>query len=414
VGISIKHDFGIYVLAILLGALMGLERERKKSRLAGLRTFILVVLFGAICGQVSQSGGNRWILLAGTLAVTAHSTTLNFLRIQNDLATGLTTAVALLVAFGIGLLVAFDQQRAAIALSLATSVILYFKPQMHAFSHNLTQHDLQAIFQFGLLAFIILPALPNQPYGPYNALNPYNIWLMVVMISGLNLVGYVTLKLIGQRWGGPLLGVLGGLVSSTATTLTISRHTRRYPDFSLTGSVVIALASTVMLVRMAFLIGIIHMPLLKALAWPILAMFVAGLVPVAFIWQKSTSEVAPVPETKNPTELKQALLFGLIYAVVLLAVSAGKDIFGQRGVYGVAFISGLTDVDAITLSNSRLAAKAVLEIHQAAVSVMIAFVSNLIFKLAIVGAIGNMKMVSLTMLCFIFLSLPALLLFFIR
>jgi uncharacterized membrane protein (DUF4010 family) len=408
---SVYNHFEIYLLAILLGALMGLERERKKERVAGLRTFILVVLFGSICGQISQSGGGGWILLAGVITVAVQSAMMNVLRIHKSLETGLTTAVALLVAFAIGILVAFGQKASAVALSLATTVILYFKPQLHDFSQNLTKLDLQAIFQFGLIAFIILPVLPDQAFGPYDALNPTNIWLMVVMISGLNLVGYVTLKLVGQRWGGPFLGILGGLVSSTATTLSMSRHARSAPDFSTTGSVAIALASTVVLVRMAVLTGVIHLPLLKSLVLPLSAMFAGGLIPVLFIWVKSTAKETPVPETKNPTELKQALLFGLVYAVILLSVSAGQEFFGDKGVYTIALISGLTDVDAITLSNSRLAGKGVLDVSQAGISLIIAFVANLVFKLFLVGIIGNAKMLRLTLMCFVCLTLPALIVF---
>jgi uncharacterized membrane protein (DUF4010 family) len=170
---------------------------------------------------------------------------INYLRVKNDLKTGLTTVVALHVAYGIGVLLALDHQAAAIALSLVTTVILYFKPQMHEFSQRIGKHDLYAIFQFGLLAFIILPVLPNASYGPYDALNPYNIWLMVVIISGLNLVGYVSLKVVGQRWSGPFLGVIGGLVSSTATTLSISKQAKTREDFSSTGAIVVSLASAI-------------------------------------------------------------------------------------------------------------------------------------------------------------------------
>jgi len=407
--ISVYQNFETYLLAILLGALMGLERERKENRLAGLRTFMLVVLFGGICGQIAMAGAGGWILLGGTITVAAQSALVNFLRIQKERETGLTTAIALLVAFAIGVLVAYEQKASAIALSLATTVILYYKPQMHDFSHRLSKVDIHAIFLFGLVAFIILPILPDQNYGPYDALNPYNIWLMVVMISGINLVGYVSLKFFGQRWGGPFIGFFGGLVSSTATTLSISRHAKTNPEFSSTGSVAIALASTVVLIRMAFLIGIIHLPLLQKLIMPMIAMFAGGLVPILFIWYKTAREETPIPQTKNPAELKQALLFGLIYAVVLVSVSAGKEIFGEKGVYGVALISGLTDVDAITLSNSRLAGKDVLGLYQAGISIFIAFVANLAFKLAIVAFIGNIKMLRMTMLCFSCIALPALL-----
>ncbi|MBM9514048.1 MgtC/SapB family protein [Desulfogranum marinum] len=404
----IYQHFETYVLAMLLGALLGLERERKERRLAGLRTFILVVLFGAICGQLSQIIDNQWLLMAGMLAVAAQTITVQILRLdRGNEEPGLTTLSALLIAFTIGALVAFDLQSSAVALSLATTVILYFKPQLHAFTHRLKRQDLVAIFQFCLLAFVILPVLPNHSYGPYGTLNPYNIWLMVVMISGFNVVGYVTLKLIGSRWGGPFLGLIGGLVSSTATTFSISRHARANPTFSMTGALVIALASAIALVRMALLIGVIYLPLLEELVVPLGTMFIGGLVPALWIWHRLGNKEVPVPETKNPAELKQAVLFGMLYAIILVAVSGGKDFFGEKGVYIVALLSGLTDVDAITLSNSRLAGQEVLALSQAGISLLIAFVANLAFKLALVGFIGTMKMTWYVLLCFAGLAVPA-------
>ncbi len=405
---EIFQSFQTYFLAILLGALMGMERERKELRSAGLRTFILVVLLGSICGTISEAGGGGLILLAGTLAVAAHSCLGQIPRIQNDSKAGLTTSVALLVAFGIGVMVAFGEQKIAIALSIGTTIILYFKPQMHRFTHAMSERDLQAMFQFGLLAFIILPVLPDQNYGPFNSINPHNIWLMVVMISGLNLFGYVTIKLVSQRWGGPFLGVLGGIVSSTATTLSISRHTSKSPEFSLTGSVVVSLASIVGLIRVGVLVWIIYPRLLGELIWVLVAMLICGLVPVVYLWQKNKNSEVPVPETKNPVELKQALLFGFLYAVILVAVSAGKTMLGDKGVYLISLVSGLTDVDAITLSNSRLADTGVLDLSQAGNGIIIAFISNLAFKLGLIGAIANMKIFRMTLLCFGGLAFPAL------
>ena len=296
--------FQNYLLAILLGALMGLERELREPRLAGLRTFILVTLFGCICGHISTLAGDSLFLFAGMAAVTVQVALVYFLRAREDIHIGLTTSIALLVAFGVGVLVAMEQAAAAVALSLATTVILYFKPQMQEFSRKLSERDIYAMFQFGLIAFIILPILPNRGFGPFDALNPYNIWLMVVIISALNLCGYVTLKLVGHRWGGPVLGILGGLVSSTATTLTFSRHARDNSDSSMLGAVVVSLASTVVLVRIAFLVGIIHFDLLLELALPLTVMFLAGLVPAVIVWRLTARQEAPVPEASNPAALK--------------------------------------------------------------------------------------------------------------
>jgi uncharacterized membrane protein (DUF4010 family) len=403
---SLFKHFG---LAILLGALMGLERERKETRLAGLRTFILVTLFGTLCGQIAAFPAGRWIVFAGMVAIIVQAAMVHVLRAREELKAGLTTSTALLVAYGIGVLVAEDQTLAAVSLSLATTVVLYFKPQLHEFSRNLSERDLFAIFQFGLIAFVILPILPDRGFGPYEALNPYNIWLMVVMISAINLVGYVILKIAGQHWGGPVIGILGGIVSSTATTLSFSRYTRDKPELSMIGAVVVSLASTTVLIRMAFLIGIIHAELLNVMMLPLLAMFFCGLLPVFFVWKKAAKHDAPPPETRNPAELKQALLFGLIYAIVILAVSAGKEYFGNKGVYIVSLVSGLTDVDAITLSNSRLAAQSALAHSQAAISILIAYVSNLVFKLVLVGMISTRQMFRWSLVCFVCLALPALL-----
>ncbi len=396
-------------LAVLLGALMGLERERKETRLAGLRTFILVTLFGSICGLVAELPTGQWFVFAGMVAIIVQAAMIHVLRAREELSAGLTTSIALLIAYGVGVLVSDDQTLAAVSLSLTTTVVLYFKPQLHEFSRNLSERDLFAIFQFGLIAFIILPILPDRGFGPYEALNPYNIWLMVVVISAINLVGYVILKLTGQRWGGPMIGILGGIVSSTATTLSFSRHTRDNHELSMIGAVVVSLASTVVLIRMAFLVGIIHVELLNILAIPLLAMFICGLLPVLFVWRKASEHDAPPPETKNPAELKQALLFGLIYAIALLAISAGKDYFGNKGIYIVSLVSGLTDVDAITLSNSRLAAQQALTDSQAAISILIAYVSNLAFKLMLVGIISTKQMFRWTLVCFFCLAFPALL-----
>lgn len=401
--------FEPYFLAILLGALMGLERERQETRLAGLRTFILVTLFGAICGNMAREGAYQWVVAGGLIGVTVQAAMVHFLRLKEHLPPGLTTSVALLVAYGIGVLLATGFTVPAVAITLATTVILYFKLQMHEFSRRLQQRDLYAIFQFILVAFIILPILPDRGYGPYQALNPYNIWLMVVIISALNLIGYVTLQVVGQRWSGPVLGLLGGLVSSTATTLSFSRYTRENPAFSRAASVVVSLASTVMLVRVAFLVGMIQPTLLPGLALPLVSMFVGGLIPVFLIWRNNSRDEGPAPSNKNPVELPQALFFGLLYAAVILAVSAAKDFFGDRGVYIVSLVSGLTEVDAITLSNARLAQQGILQATQAQISILLAVVSNLCFKLGLVGFLSTRTMFRWTLCCFVCLALPALL-----
>lgn len=406
------HLVESYSLALLLGALMGLERERSESGFAGLRTFILVTLFGTLCGNISQSTTSEWIMVVGLATIAGQGLMGHIVRLKQHSSSGMTTAIALLIAYLVGILLSIGQGVTAISLCLATTLVLYFKPQMHAFSRRLQQRDLYAIFQFILVAFIILPVLPNSRFGPFGALNPYNIWLMVVLISAINLVGYIVLKLVGQRWGSPVLGILGGIVSSTATTLTFSRQSSSNPTISRTATVVVALASTVVLIRITAFIFLINPELIRHLWLPMGGMFIGGMLPIFFFWRTTRSEEAPRLESRNPAELSQALLFGLIYACVLLAVSFAQNHLGTQGVYLVSFISGITDVDAITLSNTRLSLMGELGQVQAANSILIAMLANLLFKLGVVAVVGTRQMMRGIAICFSCLALPALLVLF--
>lgn len=381
--------FQRFGLAILLGALMGLERERSGARIAGMRTFPLIALLGAICGFLAELSGSLWTVAAGLLGVTALTVTGNLLQARRRPDPGITTEIAILVAFGVGAFVHYRQAYLAVAVALAATAILYFKPHLHAFSRKVEQRDLYAVFQFGLVTFIILPVLPDRDFGPFDALNPRHIWLMVVLISGISLAGYVVLKSVGKKWGGAVLGLLGGIVSSTATTLAFGRHARKNPDFSRTAAVVVILASTVVMVRVAVEVAVVHPPLLRQLWLPVLGMLLAGLAAGGVAWSRTRPEEAVVPETRNPAELTGALTFGLLYGLVLLAVSAGKHYLGSEGAYVVSVLSGLTDLDAITLSSARLTSTGVLDPQQARTAILLAILSNLAFKLAAVRLLGT-------------------------
>jgi len=378
-----------YAIALLLGAMIGLERERADKLIAGMRTFTLVSMFGGISAHLAALTGNMWLPVAGLTAVTALVILGNLIPGQVQRSPGLTTEFAVLLTYAIGNLCLFNQRLPATVLAFACMAILYFKPHLHAFSRKVQTHDLYAVFQFGLVTFVILPILPDRNLGPYEALNPRNIWLMVVLISGLSLFGYVLLKLLHRRWGGPALGILGGLVSSTATTLSFSRHARRDPAFTRTAAVVVVLASTIVMVRVGVEVAAIHPGLLPTLLPGIASMFLAGLVSAALVWRKGSPDEDLVPETRNPAELSSALLFGLLYGMVLLAVSFAKHTFGSQGVYVVSFISGLTDVDAITLSSARLARTGVLSEFQARNAILVAILANLGFKLGMATVVGT-------------------------
>lgn len=380
----------LFLTSLSIGLLIGLERERTPSAKAGLRTFTLVALFGTLVAMLASESGSTWLIGAGLLAVAAMIISVYINKPTEDNDPGTTTVAALLVCYGLGALTWYEQSTLAIMLAIATTTLLYFKPELQGFSQRMTRRDLVSILQFSVLSFVILPILPDKTYGPYNAFNPHNAWMMVVLISGLSLAGYVALHWAGHRYGAPLLGVFGGLVSSTATTLAYARHSKTSDAMCRLSAVVILIASQVVLVRLAVVGAVVSPGVLNKLLPPLALGLVFGLIVALFDWRRlRTSSDLPKPQTANPTEIHAALGFGLLYAVVLLCSAWLTDIAGSRGLYIVAMISGLTDVDAITLSSLRLFSLDKLSGNQAVAAIAIAFISNMAFKFGALVFIGG-------------------------
>ncbi|MDX8400414.1 MAG: MgtC/SapB family protein [Gallionellaceae bacterium] len=379
-----------FLTSLAIGLLIGLERERNPSAKAGLRTFALVSLFGTLIALLAEKTGSPWLMIAGLLAVTAMivGAYLNSPTENND--PGTTTVAALLICFSLGTLVWYGSPKLAIMLAIATTALLYFKPELHSISQRLSRRDLVSILQFSVLSFVILPILPDQSYGPYAAFNPYNAWMMVVLISGLSLAGYVALHWTGKRFGAPLLGVFGGLASSTATTMLYARHSKANTGMLRLSAVVILIASQVVLIRLAVVSAVVSPGVILKLLPPLGLGLLFGLIVTLLSWRGLNSESdLPMPETSNPTEIHAALGFGLLYAIVLICSAWLSDIAGSSGLYIVAMISGLTDVDAITLSSLRLFSLDQLNGNQAVTAIAIAFISNMAFKFGMLFFIGG-------------------------
>jgi uncharacterized membrane protein (DUF4010 family) len=379
-----------FLTSLGIGLLIGLERERTPSAKAGLRTFTLVALLGTLAAMLSEKIDLPWLVVAGWVIVGAMiiAAYVNSPAEEND--PGTTTVAALLVCYGLGALVWYDQATLAIMLAVGTTALLYFKPELRGMTQRLTRRDLVSILQFSVLTFVILPILPDRNYGPYDAFNPHQAWVMVVLISGLSLAGYIALHLIKHRYGAPLLGVFGGMVSSTATSLVYARYYKSNADMLRLSAVVILIANLVVLVRLAAESAIVSPRIVPHLL-PVLATgLVCGFAGSMLRWRKlQTSGELPLPETANPTELHAALGFGLLYAAVLLCSAWLSDIAGSKGLYAVALVSGLTDVDAITLSSLHLLDLGKLSENHVVVSIAIAYLSNLMFKFGLVVFIGG-------------------------
>jgi uncharacterized membrane protein (DUF4010 family) len=328
----------------------------------------------------------------------------------------------MLLMFAVGALVVVGPMPIAIAVGGGVAVLLQFKPELHDMSQKLGDEDLRAIMQFVLITCIILPVLPNHNYDPtiwfqhrvsLDVLNPRQIWLMVVLIVGLSLGGYISYKFFGRDAGTLLGGILGGAVSSTATTVSYARSARHDPIGAQNAAVVIMIASTVMYVRVLVAVAIVSQDFLRTLLLPIFILMLLTLLPALVLWQWTRRrgkgdrhllceapegpfrQKVPVPfsapEHQNPTQLKSAVVFGVMYAAVLLALAAAKVYWNGQGLYAVAFFSGLTEMDAVTLSTARLSASDPLVASDGWRMIVIAAMANLISKAGIAGLLGGWR-----------------------
>lgn len=384
--------FGRLGIAFGLGLLIGLQRERTDARLAGFRTFPLVTVLGALCGLLAGSYGG-WIVAGGlaALALIIVGGNLPLLR-SGGQPPGVTTEVTMLVMYSIGVYLMVGELAVAIAICGAVAVLLHLKPQMHSLAAKIGDRDFTAVMQFALISLVVLPVLPDRYFGPYEVLNPFRIWLMVVLIVGISLAGYVAYKLLGVRAGAWAAGVLGGLISSTATTVSIARRSAQVPGAAEMSTFVILVASAIVFLRVGILIGATAPAFLRTAMLPLLAMFVVLILLGWSNLRMPDGRSGPLPEQGNPTELRSALLFGLLYAVVLMAVAAANSAFGDRGLYIAAVLSGLTDMDAITLSITQLVSTEQITPATGWRLILVAAISNLAFKTGVVAILGDRRL----------------------
>jgi uncharacterized membrane protein (DUF4010 family) len=372
-----------------LGLLLGLQRERAESSIGGIRTFPLIAIFGTVCALLGKTFGG-WMVAAGLLALVAIVVYSNFAKIKSgDIDPGMTTEVAALLLYGLGAYVVIGSMVVTVVVGGAMAVLLQFKKPLHALAGAIGERDMRAIMQFVLLSLVILPVLPHQDFGPYGVWNPFQIWLMVVLIVGISLTGYIAYKCLGARRGTLLAGVLGGLISSTATTVSYARRTVENIKLVNLATVVIVIASCISLGRVLVEMAAVAPVAFASMAPPVAAILAVSIIiaGAVFLWQPSGD--AQMPEQKNPAELKPAFIFAAIYAVVLLAVAVAKEHLGSAGFYSVAIVSGLTDMDAITLSSARLVESGRTDPSTGWHAILIAAMSNLVFKFGTVSLLGH-------------------------
>lgn len=380
-----------FAIALGLGLLVGLQRQRDASPLAGIRTFALAALFGAISGSLAGTTGD-WLIAAGLLSLASLLIVANLLAARKpEYDPGLTTELALMVIYLVGVLATRGQHALAVVLGASTAVLLHLRTRLHTLARGLTDTDMRAIMQFVVVALVVLPVLPDREFGPGGVLNPRQVWWMVVLITGIGLASYIVSKLISGRSGAVAAGLLGGLISSTATTASYSRSSRPGSDPQATGliALVIMLASSVVFGRVLVLIGTVSPDHFQQFSPPILAMLALTGGLSLILWWRGRGEAHHAPLPANPSELRIALGFAVLYAIILLAVTHARQFFGDRGLFAVALLSGLTDMDAITLSTANLVQRGQLEPRLGGKVVVVASLSNLAFKAGIVALLGS-------------------------
>jgi uncharacterized membrane protein (DUF4010 family) len=353
-------------LSLAIGLLIGTERgwqERESPegrRIAGIRTFGLIGLLGGFWALIGQALG---ILLLGIafVAVAAVLIVAYIMDVQADRDVGITTLVAALLTFAMGAAAVLDYAMLAAASAVVTTAILALKGVLHRWLKLIQAVELHAALKLLLISVVLLPVLPNQGYGPWGALNPFEIWWMVVLIAGISFCGYVAVRLLGVNKGLVVTGFFGGLVSSTATTINLSRLPHRAKDYGLVVAAIVVAAAT-MFPRMLIEIAVVNVALVPRAIVPIGLMAVAAVTAALLLWRHTDATVGKDEwQLRNPVELKVAIQFGLLLAAIMILVAGARAWFGEPGLYVLAGVSGLADVDAITLSLARLDAGEVSE-----------------------------------------------------
>lgn len=385
------------IVALAIGLLIGTERgwqnreTREGGRIAGVRTFGLIGLLG---GLLAVSGLDHWVIGLAFFALAAIMTSVYALNLRLDNDVGITTLIASLVTFVLGVLAGLQQILLAGASAVVVTLLLTHKPLLHHGLAKLESKELHAALKLLLISVVLLPILPNQGYGPNLGLNPYEIWWMVVVIAAISFIGYSAIKIGGPRKGALFTGIFGGLAASTAVTLHFSRLTRSNPDMGPMLATGILVACGTMFPRMLLVASALSPALFTHLWLPALIMATLTYLPAMLYWRSQTllNSVQTTP-LKNPLELKAALAFGILLTIVMLLGQSLKDWFGDTGVLALAAASGVADVDAITLSLARMSQND-LDTAIAASGIVIAASTNNLIKGSMAASIGGKQMLN--------------------
>lgn len=393
--------FSRLAAALAIGLLVGLDRgwqsraeEEKRVRAAGLRTFALTGLGGGVAGALSLDTGP--VVLAALFFGFA-ATLLVFrvlqARVEQDFSA--TTVVAALVTFGLGAYAVVGVVAVAVAGGVATTLLLALREPLHRWVRSLTWEELRAGLTLLAMTFLLLPVLPDRPLDPFGALNPYRIWMVAILIAAISFGGYLAIRILGERLGVLAAALAGGLASSTATTITLARLARAHPASARLLSAGILVAGGVMVVRVGVVVTLLNAALASGVVVPLGAAALVLAVSAVVLLFGNTATEQPDLALSSPLDLGTALRMAALIGVILLATALARHWVGDGGVLVVAAVSGLADVDAITISMAELArdpADRTLALQAIAIAVGV----NTLAKVAMAGWIGGVRVFVLT------------------
>ena len=397
-----KIDFPVldFVIALFIGALVGLEREKKQESrdtggVGGLRTFILFALAGAISAWLSAQLHTPWIFAAAGLMITSIVITGYYLSMKaHPEAFGMTTEVAAVVVFLLGGAALFGFRELAVALAIATSAVLAYKRPLHGLVEKIGSDDITATLKLLFATFIILPVLPDRTIDPWDAINPYKMWWLVILIAAISLVGYIASRWLGTGRGAPLTGLVGGLVSSTAVSLSFAKKSRDEAEAPGSADALAAgvlLAWLMMFGRILVVAAVLYQPLVGHLIMPVAIMALVTAVMALLNYRRGVREAGETTHAvplQNPFGLTPAIKFALLFALVMLVVKLAQAHLSARGLYVIAGIAGLADVDPVVLSMAEQA-KASTALGVAVVAVIIAVMANTLVKCGFAVVLGS-------------------------
>lgn len=381
-------------VALAIGLLVGLERgwqsrdEEDGHRAAGFRTFALSGLLGgaaAVVGSLSHPVVLGFVFV-GYLAVFA---AFHWLEAKADGNFSVTGVVAGALTFVLGSLAVLGDLTIAIAAAVAMTLLLALREQLHRWVASLTWAEIRAVLTLLAMSFLLLPVLPRLPVDPWGVLNLFDIWLYAIFIAAISFGGYVAVRLFGDRLGVIMAALAGGLASSTAVTLTLARLGKEHPASVRLLSAGILIAGIVMAVRVAVVASLINPALLSPLLAPIgtLAVVLALVAGVLLLARGSETE-SPRLEITNPLKIGTALRLAAFIAVVIVAAELGRRFVGSGAVLAVAAVSGIADVDAVTVSVAGQGGSA-LGLDTASLAIVIAVAVNTVSKAVIAATTGG-------------------------